>query len=360
MYNDLNFSAFGVYNRNIYFSNMYLNGLFCLNTEDSNCEFIGYFPGEEKHVEMLHRCAVEYENYIIFIPYHGTKLNFFDTETKNLYVYDLCCEGEYIESYIFEDVLYMIPGQTKYPILLFDLKKREYLESYFVSDIWRELGEKYNDKYIIRTAFDISKIWFSIMGTNIVCELNLENMRGTLKQVPVSNVCSVCKGINGLWVIPEEGNKIYKFKVESDEIKEYDIPINKKNRKRLINYVIETHDYVIAMPAYETDFYVLEKGKKETFRSCFHITSNIDTINFALSHQVMTITAKEYGDIWIIPPVKYKKMIGFCEKNMNFTELEIKPLEMNTEVYNDYLAIVNQDVQKEGVTMCLKDFISSI
>lgn len=118
------FLAGAKYKNKIYFSSLYVNGLFEYDCSTRVCKYLMKF--DEKYLSsMLHRKAAIFEDQIWFMPWEASKIVRYDITNNQLFYYDVGCkEGAllYFDYARYDNMLYFIPYEDNISIAVIDEK----------------------------------------------------------------------------------------------------------------------------------------------------------------------------------------------------------------------------------------------
>ena len=118
------FLAGAKYENKIYFSSLYVNGLFEYDCGTKVCKYLMKFD-EKNLTSMLHRKAAIFENQIWFMPWEARKIARYDITNNKMTYYDVGCkEGTllYFDYARYDNMLFFIPYANNIPIAIIDVK----------------------------------------------------------------------------------------------------------------------------------------------------------------------------------------------------------------------------------------------
>lgn len=254
-------------NNIIYFSPMYLNGVFSLNLNNGNeVEFINFFE-EEKKLDFLYRRVYEYQGYLWFVPEQAEHVAKFNIATHEIQIYKFNYHKQsfngmfrYSDSFVMSDkYLCLIPGNTDALVIVnmqtgeeriiydvVDPEKESYISGTYVGKyIWLcpfesdclvrvdiENGNIRKYKWVYgEKAFDgvcavNNKLYFAPHKANVFLSIDVQNMNEN--KLDISDIKSVddkFQGIfkieNELWCMPFTAKYFLRYNIRTSKIIKY-------------------------------------------------------------------------------------------------------------------------------------------
>lgn len=218
------------YRNKVYFSSVELNGLFCMDMESREVEFLKLFE-KEKFIPRLHRAAFLYKNEAWFIPQEAENIARLNLETLTLTYYPFPCHknnelfrsspGSYCVyscGYVFkEKFLCMIPWNID-AALIINMESYEMYPYYDVIDPFEEA--------MCGAALIGDKLYlFPGKGKNCI-EVDLrKDRRNKLEWNYMERAFeTVVMHQNKLWFVPKVEKYILSFDIRTGEKQKFEIP----------------------------------------------------------------------------------------------------------------------------------------
>lgn len=287
-------------NNTIYFSPMYLNGVFSLDLDNDNeVRCINIFK-EEKKLDFLYRRVYVYQDNVWFVPEQAEHVAKFNIATNEIQVYkfryhkqSLNGMFQYSDSFVFNDkYLCLVPGNTD-ALVIVDMETGKEKIVYDVVDPEKEsyISGTYADRYIWLCPFESrylvrvdiedgnvmrykwkygkqdfdgvcavdNKLYFAPHKATVCLSINVQNMQES--KLDISDIKSVndkFQGIfkidNELWCMPFTAKYFLRYNLQNKKVTKY----IGNNHKLFENWEWNTNNF---MPV---DF-----GEKVMLASCF-------------------------------------------------------------------------------------------
>ncbi len=238
-----------------YASDYNRNGLFMVDIESGECEYIGLFIGEPLNGRRIHSDAVWVGSRIIFIPGSGSMIDIYYPEINQFESIPIplplprqhhfyMSQFKFIKVFAKEEYLWLIP--CTYPgIIRLDLKTND-IE---VLNEW--IG---NDEYFFRMAMltDKAEVIAANGKSNAVLMFDLDKQFVQIRHLGEHNngVMNACKEGDNYWFAPRRPGAIVLWKTDVNEIIEYnDFPENFVDGSIVFSYVYSYMDNIIFVPA---------------------------------------------------------------------------------------------------------------
>lgn len=252
-FDNLKFMCGAKYKEYIFASCFQFNGLFKINCETGEREFVGSFPQESLACENLHRNAFVIDQNVIFVPYKAKNIHIYDIGKNEFYVIELN-RGNYVNGYIGEKIdenIYLIPEMAGGDIIEFDYGKKR--AEVVIS--WKEFEHSLETKIKSGVAFyricAIDKsLFLPLCNTNFIFEICISTKKLFVHVLKSVNVWGCFKGQKDIWVLANKGNEIYSWNKEKNMIKKINCEILDPVNKRNINWIVDIGECVYALPAW--------------------------------------------------------------------------------------------------------------
>ena len=281
---DLIFEAIAIKGDMAYGSDYYRNGLYKVNMDTGECEYLHLFKKESINGKRLHCQAVWIDSKIYFVPGAANNIAVYTPDSNHM---------EYIEiplpthkEYTFYKAgfkfiraikkgydLWLIP--CSYPGLI---KLNTLNGEINIYDAW--IAE---DEYFFRLGLYVEndKIIVANGKSNAVLLFDLENESGTVEHVGRNNqgVMSICKVGNVYWLAPRLPGAIIAWNSATNTVEEYDsYPDDFVSGNIAFSFVFCNAEELIFMPAKANKGIILNQKK-----------SNIRSFNFQRQYENSTV-----------------------------------------------------------------------
>lgn len=185
----LQFWDASMYGEDLFFSARNFNGLFCMEKDRTEAEFIGHFPEEVVWQKNLHSQVISINDKLYFIPFQGTGVSIFDIKSKEFFYVNIEDKQpvEISKAFVVGDDIFMVPLNLKKPFILFHTVSNAY-------EMKRELQQKilkqFSGKQEIRFGGYGScavgqKIYLAVSGTNRIISLDLDSQQVNIYKLPI-------------------------------------------------------------------------------------------------------------------------------------------------------------------------------
>lgn len=205
-----------------YASDFERNGLFKINVETCECEYLREFPDEDINVAGLHCCAKWIGNKVYFIPAAGKNIAVYDTESGEIKTIQIPHANKkykdsmkFVSAVDYVDSLWIIPAT--YPGVL---KLNVTTEKLSLINQW--VG---NDDYMFRRGIVVKNNFFYVANgsNNIVLIFDMNKEEGRIQRVGTNNngVQDMCEFEGYLVLAPRECGAVVKWNPETNKIWEF-------------------------------------------------------------------------------------------------------------------------------------------
>lgn len=166
----------------IFFSHLFLNGLFEINLLNFSVNFIGYFPGVMKTEYCIHDLgqAIQYKNKIYFFPLNCRSIHCYDLESGKIECIDLPMEtpiemdkyflGTY--KWIKKNKVWLFSMELSKGVFIFDLDSESIEKDDMLSDALLKYSTITN---LIETPD--RKLYTCDLSNNVLIEIDVEEKR---------------------------------------------------------------------------------------------------------------------------------------------------------------------------------------
>lgn len=339
-------SAAVEYENVIYFSPVYINGLFKLDLETKKISFICRFD-EREVCYALYRFACIYKNEIWFIPYHASKIAIVNMQTFAIeYISPLYhkvvkagvkyrggmlyCKAEIIK----EKCLCLIPSSVD-SVLIINMETRELIPFYDVIKA---------DEFLDGGAYDPIQdcIWMQFtQGKNGILKLSLIDGKIERYGYPFN------ERNYGFYYYQESlfmspGNDGYIRSINTNNLHITSYPIEKENDKERYFWMISSEDELWFLPGDEPKIMVWDKISKQT--KIKRLEGNFDK-NIPFS--IVSIPSKDK----IIFTTEYTNCIYIYNDTNILEKIEVEWIRDNicNDIEKNVYGMGLKKMQKEGI-----------
>lgn len=348
--NKVHFYTGKIIDNYIYASQSFYNGLIRIDLNTSKAKYIAEFPEEKTVSTVLHRFSYKYGRKIFFVPCDANNVAVYDETTgliKSILIDDYDVRKNKQSVFCVNDNrIWIIPvsGNGKTIIINMDDYKVEVLgqgeapfEGSTIVNIWQE----------------DNKVYFVKSGSNIVVEYNLESGKVKENNSAISNLYSLSKGREELWLLKQKNETLCCIR----DGKEYVYPINETNRGGMFVNVIDYKQGVYAIP-YKLEDFLVKKVGSDWF-------DNVDIHSLGI-HKLYSYPGAfsydliETESMWILPPYNIDKMIMINKEDGHINTRELifeEPIEIDNA---DLKSSIIGGMLKEDMPINLRTYIEII
>lgn len=216
----LHFSSVGMVKKQgkFWFAARETNGLFQMDLDGTNLQYIGEFPGELVDQAYLYGKCVSYDGKLFFAPYNANKIAVYDTERK---CFDDTFLGEpiYLKGYlviaVWENYLFLLPEKkSNMSIVKVDLRSGRVT----CNDSWKnkfcfiDQSEELFREYCIVE----NKLYAPVISTEgLILEYNMDSDQSTCIQLSEKQKFrSICYDGKDFYLCEQQGNQIIRWNRE--------------------------------------------------------------------------------------------------------------------------------------------------
>lgn len=291
----LTYVDYYIYKNKKYFSNVDFNGLFSVDLNDSNVEFLGYFPEDKLIARFIHKSIIGINHCIFFFPLYGKGITIYNILEKK-FIFKNIGEKEQLfcvaSTFIYNDKIIIIPANIQNNIYVlnyenYELKEvRCFKENHKVITVDLFGTVKYNEKiYIVNR------------GTNEIYSINLLNFdieKHTIKEM--SNIRNINIIDGYIWLTDCCGKKVARV-----DIKDFSVVIinyeygNDNNKIPLI--VEKWNNDIIVLPGSNNVVYKLDYKENKFVNSGIIISQDWvgDIVGYKINRKLVLYSQKNMG-----------------------------------------------------------------
>lgn len=200
-------------NRKMYFSHIFLNGLFEMDLDDFSVKFLGRFPEADSDAFCLHGMgqAIKYKNNIYFFPLNCRVIHCYNLEDNEMTVISIPMKtDDYflgVHKYVKENKVWLFSGVTSNGVIVFDLDSQSIIKDNVLSE--------FLSKYEIKTNYvetPDGKLYTCCLPENTLIEINIEKRQ--IKEFPIHiddiKIGSIHYQKGTFWFIDKCTGSVYK------------------------------------------------------------------------------------------------------------------------------------------------------
>ncbi len=200
------FNAGVLIENDVFFSDTTINALMKLNIENGECKFLDCFPEEGLDTKLLHRDCFRFEDELVFCPDQGNHIHVFNLKDNSLSCYPIFKSKQsrynFSRSLKDGDYLWIFPGNLVQPIILFDVKRKEYssfdsIESIVGEDMIFSMSR--TGAAVENIAKRENNVYIALKGTNQIIRFELETRKMDMIESRVSHIYSLYSDRDELW-----------------------------------------------------------------------------------------------------------------------------------------------------------------
>ena len=265
--NQLTFEAIAINGDVAYASDHDRNGLFKVNMDSGECEFIRLFDGELVNKRRLHCAAIWEENKIYFVPGSANRITIYCPDDNSLETVEIPlpkteqytfyrAQYKFIRAIKEEDNLWLVP--STYPGII---KFNMITKSIQIFDEWIK-GEEY--LFRLGVALDGDKIIAASGINNLVLIFDMKKQIGQSVRIGSKNngVMSICKVKDEYWFAPRLSGAIVAWNPDNDNMVEYDdFPEGFEEADIIFSAVYSFEDKVVFVPTRASCGLVYSEGE---------------------------------------------------------------------------------------------------
>ena len=271
--NRLSFHSCEVIDNNIYFSSLNSNGLYKMDINKKEPEFIGFFPNEELDGKHLHGAVKYCDGKLYFAPFSGNCISIYDLEKKQFESIEIsncenCMYSKYYGIQIYKRKIILIPSRMKM-ITIYDIdtKKIEY------HDEWTngiDLLTNGDIPYFKNGSFIVDEVLFIPYNRSAaLIGMNLENYKIQTIYIKECNHGFVDGFFSpfdkSVFLLSNDKSAVCKLKIDTHEFFEYEY-INDNIVDVLYPHIkmIDTKKYIMIL-AYQAPYNLVFDKKTHSF-----------------------------------------------------------------------------------------------
>ena len=263
---DIKYSTGKMIDNIIYCSAENYNGLYALNVETGESNFISFFPDENIETDSLYRQSVVFDRKVFFIPDNARNIVIFDVDKKIMETISHPVDKSYLKSnaLLIDRCIWLLPINANHPISVLDLENR----TFQMYDSINKMLNSDNQNVVLRCIVRNKTIWGIIYNTDCFFSFNTESKEFKIFHIQNKSLL----GLNSFkrdhfWVTNYLGDEIYIV----DDNGRYSLFTKREiqNRRgelsRSSGIVIEWNDKLYSFPTRDyTEIYEISIKTKET------------------------------------------------------------------------------------------------
>lgn len=216
------FNAAIIIENEMFFSAKNYNGLFKMNFEDNDVEFLGYFPGDKVWTEYMHQYAVKMGREIVFFPFNASNITKYNIDTHKI---DILNNFEIYQNFGISNVLeyegnvIAVPRRLSDPITVFSNEEGE-IKYKFIELSSEKLYNLYCD---INSGVIVGDdLYVAIYASKTILKIGLRNKLISYINLMEINICSATFYDDKFWMVSADGRAVCVYSRQFDFIKKYE------------------------------------------------------------------------------------------------------------------------------------------
>lgn len=197
----------------IFVSNLRYNGLYSIDIDTYEVNFVGRFPNYSENFLGLHESVQYYDNKLFFFPHYGSAIDVYDLDKNQFYGCKLhsweknkrsdnfTCS---ISAYRCGDFFYLLPRFPNMPMVKYSIQKNEVVE---------EISLNLSDSLRNKEAFNLTsgsvkiedKIFYPLFDTNIIMVYDITTGKESYYEIEGVSQINGAMGFDGsaFWINAE-------------------------------------------------------------------------------------------------------------------------------------------------------------
>lgn len=342
---ELSFCAGEIVEKNFYFSNSNMNGLFQMDLESENLSFVGYFEENPVDAQELHTGSFLYKEWICFVPRNAKGIDVYNWKTGEFKCIHFNNEKEYYVNAIrCGNLAWFIPVDISNPI--FSLNLDMFSVCTYPSPLTcmksREIiGRLYRIAYLDR------KIYAAIFGTKYVFCFYTDTQKMEILDIGINDLCAVNCGANGLWFLKEHGKELYYWETKSNKKRFFQCHVDTMIREdeRIASFILETENDIYMFPGRMTDSIMKFNKERGTFEGGILYPDDLIWRNPNRNYfQGYTF----YDGKYYIYPINANYIFVIDNRELKFIKLKQIDIIDGGKVFKNYLyALISKSIVRE-------------
>lgn len=207
-----------IYNNEIWFADLELNGIFSINIKSLSVKFHDIFPHMKKFVyaPYLYVCH-DYEEKLYFLPHNSNRISIYDLKTKN--IESICMpmldEVNYFitRGYVFTDnQIYIFPFNMEQGIWILNLQTIQIKKEHKISKILNNIDK-------IELFINISDSKIAVLAeNNRLVEINIKTEEKVFEKFfeETLNINRIIPDGDNYWILQSDSTDIIEWKRKED------------------------------------------------------------------------------------------------------------------------------------------------
>lgn len=361
-YKYLSFYDAYIENNEMWVSNLAFNGLFKVNLDTYEVNYVGSFKGEDVWQENLHRRVIRYKDVLFFIPYSGKGICTYNLITKEMGFIPIDSENNIIrvaDAILDGNFLWMFPGIAGQPLLILNMDTLEVVKK----PEWNEkaMACMHENADLV---FDISnvcrvgrKIWLAPCDISKILEFNMDTNNFQVHTIDDNYIMkSISYDGNNFWLTFANSKDVLSWEPVSKNIMVYrEGSVTEKANCPYMN-VIFNNDDVLVLPSSEE--YIMKADKKTG--SLIPINSYPQGFKRIRNYTLFKGYTKKDGKILLYPRSGNQMLVMDCNTyEMTGNEL-IAPEQFDGTFYHNLLQDKIKNEMEKGIIFESKDASNSL
>lgn len=199
----ISFTAGTILDNKLFFSHNFFNALFEVDLDCWETRYVSKFPQESAGKRLLHQNAIVHDDKIIFFPNQGNNIHIFTPSTGLIEAISVCKVSDtrysFSEGLVYDDKLYLFPGNLNQPINRIDLKNFEVRTiDIGLTDFFKD--EVPDEQFFSRVVLKGDKIYSTMVNGNCILAFDLKKEMIDITRLDVEGLANIQKTNDDLWL----------------------------------------------------------------------------------------------------------------------------------------------------------------
>ena len=348
------FTAAATFGNKLFFSDNSFNGLFKMDLENFEAEFIGEFPGEEVGKSIIHKSAFVYGDKVIFTPNQGNNVHIYDIKREELVSIPIYKANNaryaFSESVISKNILYIMPGNIIQPIITVNLDNYEFgIKTIDLKSMIE--GVKPDTQIFYKAELHNEAIYCPMLNGNKIIRYGIMDNACTVFDTSIDGLCGI-KMIDGDFILLTVDSGIYAWNEKTNET----IDISEGNGIKIRSYTLIKKDdhsvYMIPDMGGKSLFCTNYSGKWNCEEDIFEmpIISNNRLMGGLYDAGIF------YKGVLMIFPTNHSNLTIWFDENLSNPRIH---LVNKSKLFSsdNFKSVLSGKIQQEGSPFSLHDFL---
>lgn len=257
-----------VYKGFLWFSNNTFNGLFKMNIDTGNIEFVDFFPDERQDIAAAHKKCIYCNGKLFFLPARADHICIYDIEKARFFSIriekndkEFCADAVLVGKDIY--IFLLDPEQD---LWILDTQSLKLSRAPSFKNAYRQvIGNKDIEFLLCRGNEYKGKIYFAFYGTDMVASYDILKEKLITYHTKIENIFSCFVDHGKCWIITNHTGEIYQYDFKGEPVLIHSEG-NVKNDNRRFNQIFKYKGKIWILPAYPGTIICFdEEGNKTVY-----------------------------------------------------------------------------------------------